>query len=184
MSNVLIVVDVQKDFYDPNGALYVPDGEKVIPEIEKIISDFDLVLFTADWHPSNHCSFKENGGQWPKHCVSFTEGACIPQKLTSKVSNFDNGNVIVKGQAHNTEEYSANSMMFRNKFFLHDIESVCFVGLAGDYCVKNTIETFLKDKHLSKYDILIYSPGIKSIDGGKSLNEFVIKNNIKEYVHK
>lgn len=48
MSNVLVIVDVQKDFYDPNGALYVPDGEKVISEIEKIIPDFDLVLFTAD----------------------------------------------------------------------------------------------------------------------------------------
>jgi nicotinamidase-related amidase len=182
MSNILVVIDVQKDFYDPNGALYVPDGEKVIPEIEKIIPDFDLVLFTADWHPSDHCSFKENGGQWPKHCVAFTEGACISSDLISKVNNFNTSNVLVKGVFPNIEEYGSDKIC--KKLFLYNASSICFVGLAGDYCVKNTIQKVLNDSYLSKLDLMIYSSGIKSIDGGESLNEFVIENNIKEYVHK
>ena len=35
------------------------------------------VIFTADWHPANHCSFKRNGGEWNDHCVQFSKGAAI-----------------------------------------------------------------------------------------------------------
>ena len=30
----LVIVDLQKDFYDPSGALYVKGGEKVVEEIK------------------------------------------------------------------------------------------------------------------------------------------------------
>ena len=41
MENILIIVDYQKDFYDPNGSLYVKGGEKLLPNILKIIPNFD-----------------------------------------------------------------------------------------------------------------------------------------------
>ena len=76
--NVLVVVDVQRDFFDPSGALYV-DGSEVLPEkIAQLAGNYDAVIFTLDWHPSDHCSFTSQGGIWPSHCVAFTQGAGLP----------------------------------------------------------------------------------------------------------
>lgn len=60
MSRVLIIVDVQNDFL-PGGSLPVADGDKVIPIINKLTASgyFDKVVASRDWHPANHCSFKE-----------------------------------------------------------------------------------------------------------------------------
>ena len=60
--NVLVVVDVQRDFFDPSGSLYV-GGSEVLPEkIAELAGGYDAVIFTLDWHPANHCSFAEQGG--------------------------------------------------------------------------------------------------------------------------
>ena len=58
----LVVVDVQHDFASPEGALYVKGGEKIADKVLEVIDQFDKVVFTMDFHPVNHCSFKENGG--------------------------------------------------------------------------------------------------------------------------
>ena len=85
----LVIVDVQHDFCHPDGALYVPGGEKVIPVIKKYIEDnkesIDKVIFTQDWHPYNHGSFKDFGGQWPTHCVKDSAGASLPIELIAAV---------------------------------------------------------------------------------------------------
>ena len=81
MSNrkILLAVDLQKDFID--GSLTVPNAFTVIPEINRVKKDFDLVYFTLDWHPLNHCSFKAQGGPWPPHCIHHTAGASIPEEV-------------------------------------------------------------------------------------------------------
>ena len=33
----LVIVDLQKDFYDPSGALYVKGGEKTVEKIKDLI---------------------------------------------------------------------------------------------------------------------------------------------------
>ena len=76
---ILLVVDVQRDFID--GSLAVPGAEAIIPEINGIKNGADLVYFTLDWHPKDHCSFKANGGQWPEHCVHYTLGASLADGL-------------------------------------------------------------------------------------------------------
>ncbi len=70
----LVVVDVQHDFASPDGALYVKGSEIIANKVLEVIKDFDHVVFTLDFHPINHCSFVENGGIWPAHCVAYTEG--------------------------------------------------------------------------------------------------------------
>lgn len=80
----LIVVDVQYDFANPMGSLYVKGAENVIPEITKLIEEdkeIQQVIFTADWHTPEHCSFKDNGGTWPPHCLQHTQGASISEPL-------------------------------------------------------------------------------------------------------
>ena len=80
----LVIVDLQKDFYDPSGALYVKGGEKVVEEIRKLIlTDLQInqVIFTVDWHTPEDFSFKKNGGEWPIHCLQHSEGASLPKEV-------------------------------------------------------------------------------------------------------
>ena len=76
--DALIIIDVQNDFL-PGGALAVPAGNWIIPAPNTYIDLFNklrLPIFaTRDWHPENHCSFKESGGIWPRHCIAGTSGA-------------------------------------------------------------------------------------------------------------
>lgn len=56
----LLVIDVQNCFL-PTGSLPVNDGDQVIPVINGIRQQYDnlfsLVVFSQDWHCSDHISF-------------------------------------------------------------------------------------------------------------------------------
>lgn len=71
----LVVVDFQYDFCLLGAPLYVPGSDKALWNISHLIENkkVDRVIFTADWHPANHCSFKRNGGEWNDHCVQHGE---------------------------------------------------------------------------------------------------------------
>lgn len=62
----LIIVDVQNDFISGSLALFrCPAGhrgEEVVPVINSMIDNiaFDLIVYSYDWHPSDHISFHEN----------------------------------------------------------------------------------------------------------------------------
>lgn len=79
----LVVVDFQYDFCLLGAPLYVPGSDKALWNISHLIENkkVDRVIFTADWHPANHCSFKRNGGEWNDHCVQFSKGAAIHDLL-------------------------------------------------------------------------------------------------------
>ena len=185
MKKILIIVDYQKDFCDPSGALFVDGGDQILPNIVSIIPDCDRVIYTKDWHPYNHCSFKENGGIWPIHCVKHTEGASIPLELIKHTPKFD---VWYKGFYYNTEEYGAFNSTYDadNYEILKDIDDyhnkefiIC--GIAGDYCVLETIKNLLK--RVPKEHISIYTDGIVSIDKGIKLNQFISQEHLKIYNH-
>lgn len=65
-SDALLVVDVQRDFC-AGGALAVPDGDAVVPVLNAWIAEARRggarVVFSRDWHPPDHCSFRSQGGR-------------------------------------------------------------------------------------------------------------------------
>ena len=79
----LIIVDCQNDFI--TGTMAVKGAKESVEEIKKFVKnhrkEIEKIIFTVDWHPHNHMSFKKNGGLWPAHCVQYTPGACIEPKL-------------------------------------------------------------------------------------------------------
>lgn len=79
----LVVVDFQYDFCLLGAPLYVPGSNRALWNISDLIENkkVDRVIFTADWHPANHCSFKRNGGEWDDHCIQFSKGAAIHDLL-------------------------------------------------------------------------------------------------------
>ena len=134
----LVVVDVQNDFC-PGGALAVGRGDSVIPGLNKATSAFRAsrlpVVFTRDWHPRNHCSFKEQGGVWPKHCVARTPGAKFHPGL-----EVPRGSIIVsKGTEPNLEAYSGfQGTNLERRLKRLGVGELFVGGLATDYCVKQT----------------------------------------------
>lgn len=76
--DALIVVDVQYDFL-PGGSLVVPQGAAVVPVLNRYLGAFRQhrlpVFATRDWHPADHCSFRQRGGPWPPHCIAGSDGA-------------------------------------------------------------------------------------------------------------
>ena len=138
-SDALLITDIQKDFL-PGGALPVDGGDEIIPVLNDYVKRFEAskahVLASRDWHPSNHISFKAQGGLWPPHCVQETAGAKFSPDL--KLPN----HTIVISKATNPEKeaYSA----FDGTSLAHELRTLgvkrLFIGgLATDYCVVNPV---------------------------------------------
>ena len=136
MAQALIIVDFQNDFC-PGGALAVPEGDEIAGRLNDLAGsgEFDLVVATRDWHPPDHGSFAEQGGPWPVHCVAGTPGAELHHALDPTAIDV----VVDKGQDPATEGYSGfQGTELATLLRERDVHEVTVVGLATDYCVKNT----------------------------------------------
>jgi nicotinamidase/pyrazinamidase len=143
MSRALVIVDFQNDFC-PGGALAVPDGDAIAGRLNELAGsgEFDLVVATRDWHPPDHGSFAEQGGPWPVHCVAGTPGAELRHALDPTPIDA----IIDKGQDRDTEGYSGfEATELASLLREHDVDHVTVVGLATDYCVKNTALDALRE---------------------------------------
>jgi nicotinamidase/pyrazinamidase len=135
----LIIIDIQVDFC-PGGALEVRDGDSIVPAVNGLVAAFKKkalpVFYTRDWHPKDHCSFKQYGGPWPPHCVQGTPGADFhPSLLVAKGSE-----VISKGTSPAEDAYSGFQGTDLDERLRRDhVERIYVAGLATDYCVKNTV---------------------------------------------
>ena len=190
----LVIVDCQNDFI--TGTMSVKGAKNAVEEIKKFIKnhrkEIEKIIFTLDWHPYNHCSFKKYGGLWPSHCVKHTPGACIEPKLLKFVQSQEiDFEFCLKGEIEEVEQYGAfceievSSDNFPEKKYYfdsivtanYDTEFVV-CGIAGDYCVKSTIQNMLDNEITPK----VYCPGIVSIDGGKIFSDFVKENKLEKIV--
>ena len=200
MKKTLIIVDFQKDFANKKGSLYVDGSEKAEKEIIKYISknykDINEVIFTIDWHSIDHCSFKRNDGMWPVHCLQYSEGAGISDKLIQTCLTFSIPfDVFKKGNNNLEEEYGAfenismgsngtntclwvDNMLKNSEIFINT-PNLVICGIAGDYCVKFTLENLLRHKNSNELNIEVLTKGIASIDGGTTIDNFIKENNLK-----
>lgn len=159
MPDALIIVDYQNDFARPEGALSVPSGEEVADHINALArsGDYELVLATRDWHPPEHGSFTEQGGIWPVHCVQGTEGAELHAALDTEPLDA----IVDKGQDPGTEGYSAfDATSLAETLRARGVDAVTVVGLATDYCVKNTALDALREGFAVRVD----RAGIRGVD--------------------
>jgi nicotinamidase/pyrazinamidase len=158
VSRALVIVDFQNDFC-PGGALAVPDGDAIAPRLNDLAGsgEYDLVVATRDWHPPDHGSFAEHGGPWPVHCVAGTPGAELHHALDPTPIDA----VIDKGQARDTEGYSGFegtglAGLLRDR----GVDHVTVVGLATDYCVKNTALDALREG----FSVTVDSTATRGVD--------------------
>ena len=134
----LVVVDVQRDFC-PGGSLAVEQGDEIVPRLNRVIRAFQEaglpIFFTRDWHPPDHCSFKEQGGRWPPHCVMGTPGAEFHPDLVVPSESV----VISKASIRDREAYSGfQGTDLAERLRRMRVKEVVLGGLATDYCVKES----------------------------------------------
>ena len=159
MPDALIIVDYQNDFARPDGALSVPAGEEVADHINALArsGDYELVLATRDWHPPDHGSFTEQGGIWPVHCVQGTPGAELHPALDMEPLDV----IVDKGQDPGAEGYSAfDATSLAETLRARGVDAVTVVGLATDYCVKNTALDALREG----FAVHVDRAGIRGVD--------------------
>jgi nicotinamidase/pyrazinamidase len=158
MAEALVIVDFQNDF-TPGGALGVSGGDAIADRVNELAADerFDLVVATRDWHPPDHGSFIEQGGTWPVHGVQGTPGAELYPGLDQ--SNVDV--VVDKGQPRDTEGYSGfQETKLEDLLRDRGIDRITVVGLATDYCVKNTV----LDARRLGFDVDVDESAIRAVD--------------------
>lgn len=190
MKRILLIVDPQNDFI--TGTLAVPGAKEKIQKLADYLyvmgKEYDYVCVTMDSHPENHMSFKENGGIWPKHCVSYTNGWEIPEYLNDALQEANVVSYYHKGTNPETEEYSIFDNQEDGFTLARQIQELIETGLveidvcgiAGDYCVLETLKGLRKiigDRYIS-----VLTEYTASIDGGEKLEKYLNENEIT-YVH-
>jgi nicotinamidase/pyrazinamidase len=132
----LIVVDVQNDFC-PGGSYPVPNGDKVVLPINQLIQyavkNKWSIVASRDWHTREIFDNIEK-----THCIRGTKGA----KFHPNLQLPNDIPIISKGgrdigrkhySAFNGDDVSLVDLLRKEK-----IQTVYIVGLAFDYCVKDT----------------------------------------------
>ena len=170
VARALVIVDFQNDFA-PGGALAVRDGDAIAGRIDALArsGQFDLVVATRDWHPPDHGSFAASGGPWPEHCVQGTPGAELHPGLDATVVDV----VIDKGHDRAAEGYSGFEATRLDELLRErGVDHVTVVGLATDYCVKNTALDALRNGYGVTVDSTATRPvDVEPGDGERALEE-------------
>jgi len=191
--DALVVNDVQ-DCFLPGGSLGVQSGDEVIAPLNKAILIFQRlelpIFFTRDWHPADHCSFQQQGGPWPVHCLADTEGSDFAADLIVP----ENRVIISKGTDRNYEEYSSfrgrdyQGVMLSEHLEQLKVRRVFIGGLATDYCILNSVI----DLRNVGYEVFVLIDGVRAVnvkpdDEEKALNkmrrigaEFVDSSSLQE----
>lgn len=189
MTEALIVIDVQNDFC-PGGALAVNDGHLIVPLVNTMMSDADLVVFSQDWHPSDHSSFSANhvgknafeqidmhyGPQtlWPTHCVQGSRGAEFHADINLNAADV----IIRKGMNKDIDSYSAfyendqtTPTGLTGLLKERNVSSVKLVGLALDFCVAFSALDAVKHG----FDVSVVMDACRAIDNQGSLDSAITR---------
>ncbi|MCY4368107.1 MAG: isochorismatase family protein [bacterium] len=146
-NTALVVVDVQNDFADPSGSLYVAGGDtEVVPavnrEVAEAVAAGSSVFYTQDWHPERTPHFAIDGGIWPVHCVAGSKGADFHPDLRVEGPSVRKGTNGEDGYSGFTMRDPASGDTLPTPLASMIREAGCrrvvVVGLALDYCVKDT----------------------------------------------
>jgi nicotinamidase-related amidase len=131
MRDVLIVVDMQKDFID--GALGTAEAVAIVPNVAKKVRDFKGdVIFTRDTHFENYMDTQEGHNLPVPHCIRETEGWQICKELQPFA---ENAPIIDKTTFGSMELGPILQDMHEDGA----ISSITFVGLCTDICVISNV---------------------------------------------
>lgn len=158
-NNLLIIVDPQIDF--TTGSLATKNGPAAMDYLAKALEqgawkNYGWIIVTQDAHPANHCSFVEQGGVFPPHCVQGTEGMNVYPALQKVLDGLMQQNMgleihyMQKGDLADKEEFSifqnahSGEKLRRTIEEFEHFEGVDICGIATDYCVYETTKDLME----------------------------------------
>ena len=164
----LVVVDVQNDFADPNGSLYVSGGEEVVAIANEVMTEAAgagaHIFHTQDWHPESTPHFEKDGGVWPVHCVHDTWGAEFHPDLNVVGESVRKGTGGEDGYSGFTvrdpKTGTEKPTELEGRLRALGVERVVVLGLATDYCVKETVI----DAVHKGFETVVIGRGIRAVD--------------------
>lgn len=163
--DALLIVDVQNDFC-PGGALAIDNGDAVVPVLNRWIRAATAagvpVYASRDWHPAEHPSFKDRGGDWPAHCIQDTDGARFHPELELP----DSVVKVTKGVRFDQDQYSVlDQTGFAEQLRRDGVERLFVGGLALDVCVRATVLQARKEG----FDVVLLRDATRPVtsEGGK-----------------
>jgi nicotinamidase/pyrazinamidase len=160
----LIVVDVQRDFCE-GGALPATDTLSLLEPLHKSIEAARrakaAVVFTKDWHPEDHSSFKTIGGPWPVHCAAGSLGAELMPPLHA-----EKGEVVIhKGIHPDGAGYSGFELTGLEEHLRElKIKRVGVSGIATEYCVRATALDALQHG----FEVTVLTDMIRAVKPGET----------------
>ena len=127
MRDVLIVVDMQKDFID--GALGTAEAVAIVPAVVAKVRQFKGdVLFTRDTHLENYMETQEGKKLPVPHCIRDTDG----WQICSELQPFAENAPIIDKTTFGSMELGP---ILQDMHEDGTISSITFVGLCTDICV-------------------------------------------------
>lgn len=131
MRDVLIVVDMQRDFID--GALGTTEAVAIVPAVVEKVQNFKGdIIFTRDTHFENYMETQEGRNLPVPHCIRGSEGWQICKELLPFAEDKP---VIDKGTFGSMELGPVLQQMQEED----EISSITFVGLCTDICVISNV---------------------------------------------
>lgn len=184
--NLLIIVDPQIDF--TTGSLAVAKGPEAMDVLAKVFEDglgekYTQIIVTQDFHPTNHCSFVEQGGVFPPHCVQNTEGVNVYPALQEALNKVKTPiTYLTKGNLAEKEEFSIfqneeNGAVLTKLINDNKYEGIDICGIASDYCVYETAKDLVSFYPAEK--VRIATNCIASVSDDQKLVDFMNETGVQ-----
>lgn len=157
MTRFVIVVDTQRDFMAPDGALYVPGSDALLPAMRKWLQALDPtetagVLFTFDTHVPEVYTASAEAQAFPIHCIRASAGWAnmfdvtlvdpeIPVwRLEKGVFDMWAESDLAVEEARQPVPQQTDRELFFANLKAVGVEEITVIGVAADYCVRWAIQ--------------------------------------------
>lgn len=180
-NSALIVIDFQNDFCE-GGSMANERTLELIPLLNRVLQlGFKIKIFTMDWHPNNHMSFKQFGGEFPQHCVQFEDGAKINPAIILNDKDF----IVKKGFLQKYDSYSAfynanyiyQQSRLNNILKTNDITTIYLCGIDFENTIFSTLLDSVRFEYNCKviYDLVTFKSENRMNEAKKFLETLGIK---------
>ncbi len=151
MKKILVIVDMQNDFMQKDGALYVNGADTIIEKTNAFLNmlpnkAIDGILITKDTHDASMYKDSDEGKMFPNHCISGTKGHDLAINLDvidKKIPIYIMEKDVFDMWAKKNPITPYKKAPHKENFF-DDVKKAYVIGVASDFCVKDAIIGLLK----------------------------------------
>lgn len=127
--NLLVVVDMQKDFID--GALGTKEAKAIVDKVIAVIKTWDgPVVYTMDTHEENYLTTQEGQNLPVVHCIRGSQG----WQLEERIRELAKGKKIFEKPGFGSVDLA---LYVKELYEKKEVSKVTLIGLCTDICVIN-----------------------------------------------